>query len=52
MESLFAKEEFENDIIELKIQLLSLYYPFKTEEIRLLKNHLNIEYLSRNESLL
>lgn len=52
MESLFAKEEFENDVIELKIQLLSLYYPFKTEEIRLLKDHLNIEYLSRNESVL
>jgi hypothetical protein len=52
MESLFAKEELEIEIVELKIQLLSLYYPFKTDEIRLLKGHLNIEYLSRNENVL
>ncbi len=52
MVSLFAKEELENDIIELKIQLLSLYHPFKSEEIKLLKNHLNIEYLSRNDSVI
>ena len=52
MVSLFAKEELENEIIELKTQLLSLYYPFRTSEIRELKNHLNIEYLSRNEGVI
>ena len=42
MESLFAEEEKQDKVIDLKIQLLSLYYPFKADEIRELKNHLNI----------
>ena len=51
MESLFAKEELENEIIELKIQLLSRFYPFRLNEIQALIKHIDFDSLIRNEEI-
>jgi hypothetical protein len=51
MESLFAKEELEDEIIELKVQLLSRFYPFQLNDIEALKKQINFECLLSNEEV-
>jgi hypothetical protein len=51
MESLFAKEELENEIVELKIQLLSRFHSFQLDEIQSLIKHINFESFLSNEEI-
>lgn len=53
MKSLFEKEEKENQISQLKIDLISRFYPFTNEEIIEYKRALNLDryHLMNNESI-
>ncbi len=51
MESLFAKEELEDEIVELKIQLLSRFYPFQFNDVQALKKYINFDCFISNEEI-